>query len=150
MTFSIAGRCARTGMLGAVVTTSAIAVGSRCAWAEAGIGAVLTHHRTDPRLGPKVLEHLKRGTTTDVIVEQLERADPDLKWRQLAIITADGKAAFFNGARITSIAKGRIGQIRRRREHPAQHHGGRCDDRELRGEPGSTSGGAADARHRSR
>lgn len=110
MTFSIAGRCARTGMLGAVVTTSAISVGSRCAWAEAGIGAVLTQHRTDPRLGPTVLEHLKRGTAPDAIVEQLERADPDLKWRQLAIITADGKAAFFNGAKIISIAKGRIGR----------------------------------------
>jgi uncharacterized Ntn-hydrolase superfamily protein len=110
MTFSIAGRCASTGMLGAVVTTSAIAVGSRCAWAEAGIGAVLTQHRTDPRLGPTILEHLKRGTAPEAIVEQLERGDPDLKWRQLAIITADGKAAFFNGARITSIAKGRIGR----------------------------------------
>jgi len=110
MTFSIAGRCASTGMLGAVVTTSAIAVGSRCAWAEAGIGAVLTQHRTDPRLGPRILEHLKRGTAPEAIVEQLERGDPDLKWRQLAIIAADGKAAFFNGARITSIAKGRIGR----------------------------------------
>jgi uncharacterized Ntn-hydrolase superfamily protein len=34
MTFSIAGRCARTGMLGAVVTTSTIAVGARCVFAE--------------------------------------------------------------------------------------------------------------------
>ena len=110
MTFSIAGRCASTGMLGAVVTTSAIAVGSRCAWAEAGIGAVLTQHRTDPRLGPRILEHLKRGTAPEAIVEQLERGDPDLKWRQLAIIAADGKAAFFNGAKITSIAKGRVGR----------------------------------------
>ena len=110
MTFSIAGRCARTGMLGAVVTTSAIAVGSRCAWAKAGVGAVLTQHRTDPRLGGKILEHLERGTAPASIVEQLERGDPDLKWRQLAIIAADGKAAFFNGARITSIAKGRVGR----------------------------------------
>jgi uncharacterized Ntn-hydrolase superfamily protein len=110
MTFSIAGRCASTGMLGAVVTTSAIAVGSRCAWAEAGVGAVLTQHRTDPRLGPKILEHLKRGMAPEAIVAQLERGDPDLAWRQLAVIAADGKAAFFNGARITSIAKGRIGR----------------------------------------
>ena len=110
MTFSIAGRCASTGMLGAVVTTSAIAVGSRCAWAEAGVGAALTQHRTDPRLGPRILEHLKRGTAPEEIVEQLERGDPDLKWRQLALIAADGKAAFFNGTRITSIAKGRIGR----------------------------------------
>src|SRR4051812_18768012 len=110
MTFSIAGRCARTGMLGAVVTTSAIAVGSRCAWAKAGVGAVLTQHRTDPRLGPKILELLERGTAPESILEQLESSDPDLKWRQLAIIAADGKAAFFNGARITSIAKGRAGR----------------------------------------
>ena len=93
MTFSIAGRCASTGMLGAVVTTSAIAVGSRCAWTEAGVGAVLTQHRTDPRLGPKILEHLKRGAAPEAIVEQLERGDPDLTWRQLAIIAADGQAA---------------------------------------------------------
>jgi uncharacterized Ntn-hydrolase superfamily protein len=35
MTFSLAGRCARTGMLGAVVTTSSIAVGARCPYAAA-------------------------------------------------------------------------------------------------------------------
>jgi uncharacterized Ntn-hydrolase superfamily protein len=110
MTFSIAGRCARTGMLGAVVTTSAMAVGSRCAWAEPNLGAVLTQHRTDPRLGPKILERLKRGTAPEAIVRELEAADPDLNWRQLAVIAADGKAAFFNGARITSIAKGRVGR----------------------------------------
>ena len=38
-----------TGMLGAVVTTSSMAVGGRCAYAEANVGAVLTQHRTDPR-----------------------------------------------------------------------------------------------------
>ncbi|MBA4333662.1 MAG: DUF1028 domain-containing protein, partial [Methylobacterium sp.] len=46
MTFSLAGRCARTGMLGAVVTTSSIAVGSRCQHAAAGVGAALTQHMT--------------------------------------------------------------------------------------------------------
>lgn len=51
MTFSLVGRCARTGMLGAAVTTSSISVGSRCTHARAGIGAALTQHRTDPRLG---------------------------------------------------------------------------------------------------
>ena len=61
MTFSIAGRCPRTGMLGAVVTTSSMSVGSRCAYATAGVGAALTQHRTDPRLGPKMLERLAQG-----------------------------------------------------------------------------------------
>ena len=97
-------------MLGAVVTTSAMAVGSRCAWAEANVGAVLTQHRTDPRLGPKILERLRRGAAPEAIMHELEAADPDLKWRQIAVLAADGKAAFFNGARITSIAKARIGR----------------------------------------
>ena len=42
MTFSLAARCPRTGMLGVAVTTSSIAVGSRCAFARAQIGAVLS------------------------------------------------------------------------------------------------------------
>ena len=110
MTFSIAGRCARTGMLGTIVTTSAMAVGSRCGWARANVGAVLTQHRTDPRLGPLALDRLAAGQAPDAIVKDLEASDPNLRWRQLAILAADGRAAFFNGSKITSIAKGRIGR----------------------------------------
>ena len=97
-------------MLGAVVTTSSMAVGSRCPWAEAKVGAVLTQHRTDPALGPKILERLKRGSSPEAILQDLETTDPNLKWRQLAVITADGKGAFFNGAKITSVSKGRVGR----------------------------------------
>jgi uncharacterized Ntn-hydrolase superfamily protein len=110
MTFSIAGRCARTGMLGAVVTTSSMAVGGRCAYARPRIGAVLTQHRTDPRLGPKMLERLQQGEAPNAVLKALEAADSNLRWRQLAAIAADGTAAFFNGSRITSIAKGRVGR----------------------------------------
>jgi uncharacterized Ntn-hydrolase superfamily protein len=110
MTFSIAGRCPRTGMLGAVVTTSAMGVGSRCAWAEAGVGAALTQHRTDPRLGPIMLGQLRSGRAPEAIVSDLEKSDANLKWRQLAVIANDGRAAFFNGQKITSIHKGRVGR----------------------------------------
>lgn len=110
MTFSIAGRCSRTGMLGAVVTTSSMAVGSRCCWAEPGVGAVLTQHRTDPRLGPMILEELKGGASPQAIIDGLEKRDSNLAWRQLAVLAADGTGAFFNGARIVSVAKGRIGR----------------------------------------
>jgi len=96
-------------MLGAVVTTSAMAVGSRCAWAEANVGAVLTQHRTDPRLGPKILDRLKTGSSPEAILRDLEETDPDLQWRQLAVIDATGKSAFFNGAKILSVSKGKVG-----------------------------------------
>lgn len=97
-------------MLGAVVTTSAMAVGSRCAWAEANVGAVLTQHRTDPRLGPKILQRLKTGSSPEAILRDLEETDPDLQWRQLAVIDAKGKGAFFNGAKILSVSKGKVGR----------------------------------------
>ena len=110
MTFSIAGRCARTGMLGAVVTTSSMAVGGRCAYAKAGVGAVLTQHRTDPRLGPRMIDHLAAGEQPEAMMRALEDSDANLRWRQLAAIAADGRAAFFNGSKIISVAKGRVGR----------------------------------------
>ena len=110
MTFSIAGRCPRTGMLGAVVTTSSMSVGSRCAYATAGVGAALTQHRTDPRLGPRMLERLAQGVSPEAIMRDLEASEPGIGWRQLAVIGADGKAAFLNGDKITSVAKGQVGR----------------------------------------
>lgn len=97
-------------MLGAVVTTSSMSVGSRCAWAEAGVGAVLTQHRTDPGLGPRILARLRTGEVPDAIVADLGRNEPNIGWRQLAVMAADGKAAFFHGARISSTKNGKIGR----------------------------------------
>jgi uncharacterized Ntn-hydrolase superfamily protein len=110
MTYSIAGRCARTGMLGAVVTTSSMAVGGRCAYAQANVGAVLTQHRTDPRLGPKMLERLRDGAAPAAILKDFEKSETGIGWRQLAIIDAKGHAAFFNGSNIYSVFKGLVGR----------------------------------------
>ena len=103
MTYSIAAKCARTGMFGAAVTTSSIAVGSRCAWARAGVGAVLTQHRTDPRLGPRGPDLLAEGLDAATVVERLTRDVPGIGWRQLAVVDARGGTAAFHGARITSV-----------------------------------------------
>jgi uncharacterized Ntn-hydrolase superfamily protein len=97
-------------MLGAIVTTSAMAVGSRCAWAEANVGAVLTQHRTDPRLGPRILDRLKRGMSPKRAIDELEQSEPNLGWRQLAVVGADGTGAVLNGSKITSIFKARVGR----------------------------------------
>jgi len=100
MTFSIAGRCARTGMLGAIVTTSSIAVGSRCAFAAAGVGAALTQHTTDPRLGPLMLDQLRRGYTVEQAIGAATGVTPRSDWRQLAVIDAQGRTASHAGASV--------------------------------------------------
>lgn len=98
MTFSLAGRCARTGMVGAVVTTSSIAVGSRCPYAGAGIGAALTQHTTDPRLGPLALELLGRDLAPADVIQALVSATPGRDRRQLALIDREGRTAAWTGA----------------------------------------------------
>lgn len=100
MTFSLVGRCHRTGMLGAIVTTSSISVGSRCPSARAGVGAALTQHRTDPRLGPLALDLLARGSSAAEAMQAVVAATPYRHWRQLALIDAAGRTAVYSGANV--------------------------------------------------
>lgn len=100
MTYSLAGRCARTGMVGAIVTTSSLAVGSRCPFAAAGVGAVLTQHRTDPRLGPLALDLLRQGFGAKAVMDAIVAATPHRHWRQLAIIDSRGESAAYSGANV--------------------------------------------------
>jgi uncharacterized Ntn-hydrolase superfamily protein len=103
MTFSVVGMCRQTGMFGAAVTTSSIGVGSRCPFAQAGVGAVLTQHRTDPRLGPRGLELLAAGQSASQVMAALVQDNPTIGWRQLAIIDTQGETAYYHGDRISSI-----------------------------------------------
>lgn len=85
------------------MTTSSIAVGSRCAFARAGIGAVLTQHRTDPRLGPRGLDLLEQGLSARVVIERLTEGVAGIGWRQLAVVDREGATAWFHGDRILSV-----------------------------------------------
>ena len=103
MTFSVVGMCRQTGMFGAAVSTSSIGVGSRCPFAQAGVGAVLTQHRTDPRLGPRGLELLAAGQSASQVMAALVQGNPTIGWRQLAVIDTQGETAYYHGDRISSI-----------------------------------------------
>jgi len=99
MTFSIIGRCPRTGQIGAATATSNIAVGARVTYCAAGVGAVLSQHRTDPRLGPRGLDLLRSGCTAQQALDALVASTPHPQWRQLAVLDAAGRTAAFSGAR---------------------------------------------------
>lgn len=103
MTFSLVGMCRRTGMFGAAVTTSSINVGARCPWARAGVGAVLTQHRTDARLGPRGLDLLEGEAAAGEVIASLTSDDPTIGWRQLAVIDRTGGTAWYHGDRIASV-----------------------------------------------
>ena len=95
--------CGRTGMFGAAVTTSSGAVGSCRPYARAGVGAILTQHRTDPRLGLKGLDLLEAGKSAAEVITELRRADPTIGLRQLTVIDNTGATAFFHGDRFKSV-----------------------------------------------
>ncbi len=127
MTYSLVGMCKRTGMFGAAVTTSSINVGARCPHARAGVGAVLTQHRTDNRLGPRGLALLEEGKAAKEVIQALVADNPTIGWRQLAVIDRDGGTGFYHGDRIASIHAGAsgegccaIGNIIRNEEVPQQ------------------------------
>lgn len=99
MTFSVAGLCRRSGQIGAAITTSSPAVGSRCPWARARVGVVLSQNVTDPRLGPKGLDLMAGGLGAEAALEALKADAPHLEHRQLALLDAEGGTATFSGKR---------------------------------------------------
>jgi uncharacterized Ntn-hydrolase superfamily protein len=97
MTFSLAASCPSTGQHGACTATSDVAVGARVPFAEAGVGVVLTQHRTDPRLGPRCLALLRSGCSASEAVDAVVASTPHRAWRQLAAVDGDGRTAAYSG-----------------------------------------------------
>ena len=71
MTFSIVGFCEETGMSGVAITTSSIAVGSRCPWVRAKVGAVATQNVTDPSIGNEVLDQMEKGLSPSEAIDKV-------------------------------------------------------------------------------
>ncbi|BDH44585.1 hypothetical protein TUM12370_06290 [Salmonella enterica subsp. enterica serovar Choleraesuis] len=98
MTFSIAGRCPHTGQLGIAISSSSIAVGARCPWLLAGVGAVSSQNITLPALGPRILEQLAQGHGPDKALSLGMADDPFSDWRQVTVLDAKGNSAVFSGS----------------------------------------------------
>ncbi|MGH6881493.1 MAG: DUF1028 domain-containing protein [Hypericibacter sp.] len=99
MTFSIAGRCATTGMFGVAITTSSIAVTSRCPWARAGVGAVSTQNVTDPSIGPRTLDLMEKGASAPDALTKVMAESAHADYRQVTAIDKNGNTASHGGAK---------------------------------------------------
>jgi uncharacterized Ntn-hydrolase superfamily protein len=103
MTYSMIGRCTRTGAYGGVVATSALAVGNRCLKVQHGRGAFLSQHRTDPRLADMGIDHLAEGQSAEDAIERVVADRDGIEWRQLAALDASGNSAVHHGRMMYSI-----------------------------------------------
>jgi len=100
MTFSIVGRCAKSGAFGVAITTSSIAVGARCPHARAGVGAVATQNVTDPNLGPMLLDLMAQGLSASDSIQTLIKDRPHIEYRQLTAVDRAGNSASWSGKNI--------------------------------------------------
>lgn len=100
MTIAIVGRCAKTNMAGVAITTSSIAVGSRCPYAMAGAGAVTTQNITDPTIGPAVLALMSEGHSAETAIKMTMDGRPHADFRQVAAVDLHGGTGVFTGREI--------------------------------------------------
>jgi uncharacterized Ntn-hydrolase superfamily protein len=96
-TFSIIGRCERTGMFGIAIATSEMAVGSRCIHVAPGVGAIVTQASTNPRLGHLGLNLLRAGYAAPRVLEEIAASDQFVERRQLGCLDVSGLAAARTG-----------------------------------------------------
>jgi len=97
MTFSLIGRCARTGRLGLGITTYSLAVGGRCEGVVANVGVCKTQafpNRTNDPLGIKLLA---QGYLPRRVMEMFAINDTEHDYRQIAIMDRDGRIAAHTG-----------------------------------------------------
>lgn len=98
MTFSITGRCEKTGQLGIAISTKVIAVGARCTYAKAGVGAIASQASSNPYLGINGLRYLEEGLTAQEVLDKVLGEDPGPQFRQLSIVDHHGNVAAHTGS----------------------------------------------------
>ena len=103
MTFSLIGRCARTGQFGMVISSSSPAVAARCAHVRAGVGAVASQNITDPALGPLLLDRLAAGATAVQALAEVTTGRAFVDYRQLLVIDAAGSTAIHSGRQVLGV-----------------------------------------------
>jgi len=109
-TFSIVALDPVTGELGIAVQSKFLAVGNAVPWAEAGVGAIATQSYANTAYGPEGLALLAQGHTAQETIARLTDADADRDMRQVGIVSAQGDAATFTGAKCHDWAGGRTGE----------------------------------------
>lgn len=109
MTFSIVGRCDRTGQLGVAISSSSIAVGARCPWVRAGVGVVSTQNVTLPSLGSRVLDALAAGAAPQQALQDALDEGSCPAYRQVSVVDAQGRTGVFTGEHALGVFGSAVG-----------------------------------------
>jgi uncharacterized Ntn-hydrolase superfamily protein len=100
-TYSIVGRCGRTGEFGAAVASAVPAVGGICLYMRPRVGAVSTQSWVNPYLALALLESLAAGSAAAGALQHAVSGDPASEFRQLGVIGPAGDGAAWTGSGCT-------------------------------------------------
>lgn len=108
-TYSIVGRCERTGELGAAVASAVPAASAICLYMRAKVGAVSTQSWVNPYLATSLLNAQAGGLTAEDALGEAIAGDPAAGSRQVGVIGAAGSGAAWTGGECTEWHGHRIG-----------------------------------------
>jgi len=110
MTFSISGRCARSGMVGVAVASRFLAVGALCPHVGGGAGAVATQALVNPLLGIDGVRLLAEGLSAGETLDRLLSGKTGAHLRQVCVVDHSGGAAAHTGDCCVTWAGHRTGE----------------------------------------
>ena len=109
-TFTIVGRCPRTGQLGVALATYSLAVGGYCPFIKSNLAALSTQAFANPQLGPLAIRLLDMGFSPSKVIAEMEGHDPHIEYRQLGIVHRDGTVAAKTGSNCRTWAGHQTGE----------------------------------------
>jgi len=97
MTYTLIGRCARTGKIGLGIATFSLAVGGRCEGVAANVGISKTQAFPNRTNDPLAIKLLAEGFLPARVMAMLEANDSEHAYRQIAIMDREGRIAAHTG-----------------------------------------------------
>jgi uncharacterized Ntn-hydrolase superfamily protein len=104
-TFSIVGRCPRTGQLGVAVSTADVGAGRMITWARPDVGAVAVQSWPNLYLAMDALDLMESGMEAPAAMRSVLAADPGRALRQVGIVDRHGQTAAWSGEECTPCYK---------------------------------------------
>ena len=109
-TYSIVGLDPKTGEIGVATQSKFLGVGAVVPWVKANVGAVATQSLANTSYGPRGLQMMEEGKTTQEVLDELVKDDPDASLRQVGVVDFSGRSATFTGDDCYDWAGGKSGK----------------------------------------
>ena len=100
MTYTILGRCAKTGRVGIGIATYSITVGRYAHSTKSNAGVTVSQANANENNNAIALRLLSQGFGAKAVLDQLKANDAYHSYRQIGVIDRTGAVAAYTGANV--------------------------------------------------